>query len=99
MQAITWWDFTDLGAWQGAPAGWVRADMSTKPVYDRLHSLIKGDWQTKTTGKTDDKGQFKIRAFFGDHRITARLPSAATLTKDVTWRRNDSNQVELRVAT
>ena len=32
VQAITWWDFSDLGAWQGAPAGWLRRDMSPKPV-------------------------------------------------------------------
>ena len=36
VQAITWWDFSDLGAWLGAPAGWLRRDMSPKPVYDRL---------------------------------------------------------------
>jgi GH35 family endo-1,4-beta-xylanase len=23
VQAITWWDFSDNGAWQGAPAGWL----------------------------------------------------------------------------
>ena len=26
VQAITWWDFSDQGAWQGAPAGFVRAE-------------------------------------------------------------------------
>ena len=39
VQAITWWDFSDLGAWQGAPAGWLRRDMSPKPVYERLMAL------------------------------------------------------------
>src|SRR5207245_10505307 len=46
VSAITWWDFSDLGAWQRAPAGWLRKDMSPKPVYERLLSLIKGAWWT-----------------------------------------------------
>ena len=32
VQALTWWDFSDYHAWQNAPAGLVRADMSPKPV-------------------------------------------------------------------
>jgi GH35 family endo-1,4-beta-xylanase len=49
VEAITWWDFTDQGAWQRAPAGLVRSDMSPKPAYERLHGLIKGKWWTKET--------------------------------------------------
>ncbi len=47
VQAITWWDFSDLNAWLGAAAGWLRRDMSPKPVYDLLMDLIKGEWWTK----------------------------------------------------
>jgi len=47
VQAITWWDFSDDGAWMGAPAGWLRKDMSPKPVYERMLALIKGEWWTK----------------------------------------------------
>lgn len=98
VQAITWWDFTDLNAWQGAAAGWVRADMSPKPVYERLLSLVKGDWQTKASGQTDAEGEFKTRAFFGDVRVTVKAPNGATMTKDCTWRRDDPNRFELRLA-
>ncbi|MFW5776113.1 MAG: endo-1,4-beta-xylanase [Spirochaetota bacterium] len=41
--AIVWWDLQD-GNWLGAPSGLLRRDMSPKPAYDRLHSLIKGEW-------------------------------------------------------
>jgi endo-1,4-beta-xylanase len=88
VQAITWWDFSDLGAWQGAAAGWLRRDMSPKPVYDRLLSLIKGEWWTKTQAITGADGQVKVRAFYGTQRIAAiregerprePKPSGATL--------------------
>ena len=42
VEAITWWDAGDQGAWQGAPAGLLRADMSPKPAYDVLLGLVKG---------------------------------------------------------
>jgi GH35 family endo-1,4-beta-xylanase len=95
VQAITWWDFSDLGAWQGAAAGWLRRDMSPKPVYDRLLSLIRGEWWTKTAETTDARGEVKVRAFFGTHRITAHLPSGQSMTKEVHWERGQKNQFEL----
>jgi GH35 family endo-1,4-beta-xylanase len=97
VQAITWWDFSDLGAWQGAAAGWLRRDMSPKPVYDRLLSLIKGDWWTKTIETTDVRGEVKVRAYFGTHRITAQLPGGQSITKEVHWERGQKNQFELTV--
>ena len=93
--AITWWDFSDLGAWQGAPAGWLRRDMSPKPAYDRLMSLIKGEWWTKTEATTDARGEVTLRAFYGTHHITARLPSSQSLTKEVHWERGQKNRFEL----
>ena len=94
VQAITWWDFSDLGAWQAAAAGWLRRDMSPKPVYNRLMSLIKGDWWTKTQGATDAQGQVKVRAFYGNHRLTVELPNGQLLSRDVHWERGKQNQFE-----
>jgi hypothetical protein len=97
VRAITWWDFTDLWAWQGAPAGWLRRDMSPKPVYDRLMSLIKGAWWTKCDGVTNSRGDFHLRAYYGTQRITAELPAGQRLIKDVQWERGKSNHFELSV--
>jgi GH35 family endo-1,4-beta-xylanase len=95
VHAITWWDLSDLGAWQGAAAGWLRRDMSPKPVYDRLMSLIKGEWWTKTEGTSNARGEVKVRAFFGTHRITAQLPSGQPVAKEVHWERGKKNRFEL----
>ena len=94
-QALTWWDFSDAGAWQGAAAGFLRKNMSPKPVYDRLQSLIKGEWWTKTEGRTNADGEFTTRAFFGTQRLTAQLPDGRTLTKDVHWKRGEANRFAL----
>jgi GH35 family endo-1,4-beta-xylanase len=69
VEAITWWDFSDRRAWQGAPAGWLREDMSPKPVYHRLLDLIRNKWWTQLELKTDARGRARFRGFLGNHDV------------------------------
>ena len=46
IKAITGWDFAD-GAWLNAPSGLVTKDNRCKPAYNKLLSLVKGEWWTK----------------------------------------------------
>jgi len=72
VEAITWWDFSDRGAWQGAPAGLVRKDMTPKPAYLALHKLIKGDWWTGELKRTTDAaGRVTFRGFLGRYQAEA----------------------------
>lgn len=73
VEAITWWDFTDQNAWQGAPAGLVRDDMTPKPAYEQLHGLIKDKWWTRTEGRTDGEGRVAFRGFLGRYKVDANL--------------------------
>jgi endo-1,4-beta-xylanase len=82
VEAITWWDFADQGAWMQAPAGFLRKDMSPKPVYDALMKRIKGDWWTSPlTLKTDAKGRVTFRGVLGDYAL-ATGGSAAKFSLD-----------------
>ncbi|MGB2822306.1 MAG: endo-1,4-beta-xylanase, partial [Phycisphaerae bacterium] len=69
VEAVTWWDFSDWRAWQGAPAGFLRADMTPKPAYKALHQLIKDRWWTTATLRTNAKGEAAFRGFLGDYRV------------------------------
>jgi GH35 family endo-1,4-beta-xylanase len=82
VEAITWWDFSDKGAWRHAPAGLLRKDMSPKPAYDALLKLVKHDWATNETLKTDKTGVAKVRAFRGKYRFTVTLPNGKKITRD-----------------
>ena len=73
VEAITWWDFTDQNAWQAAPAGLVRDDMTPKPAYEQLHELIKGKWWTKAEAETGANGQATLQGFYGQYRVDATL--------------------------
>lgn len=91
VEAITWWDFSDQGAWKGAPSGWLRVDMSPKPVFHEMKRLIKGRWWTRLDAKTDAKGEVRFRGFKGEYAITVKRgeegkPVRATLDLGKTGR-------------
>ena len=91
MTAITWWDFSDRGAWQGAQAGLLRSNMSRKPAYDRLYHLVRERWWTHAVGMTEASGEARFRPFLGEHRIkvttkAGERESALTLEKNGTTR-------------
>jgi len=71
VEAITWWDFSDQGAWQGAPAGLVRADMTPKPAYIALMKLIKGQWWTRTQASVARNATARFHGFYGEYKVTA----------------------------
>ena len=97
VQAITWWDFSDRGAWQRAAAGLLRADMTPKPAYERLLALVKDEWWTRAAGLTDDQGQLALDAFGGRHKIAAEAPDGRRATLEMLWRTGAENRVELRL--
>jgi len=71
VQAITWWDLSDQGAWQGAPAGLLRTDMTPKHAYEALMRLVKGRWWTRTDVLVSRRGRAQFHGFFGEYRVTA----------------------------
>ena len=70
VQAITWWDLTDQDAWQGAPAGLLRADMTPKPAYEALLKLIKGKWWTRTEVSVSRQGRAQFHGFYGEYKVS-----------------------------
>ncbi len=69
VDAIFWWDFSDHGAWLNAPAGWLRADMSPKPIFDAMLELLGKTWRTELEATTDLHGQVAFRGFVGTYRV------------------------------
>jgi len=97
VEAITWWDFTDQGAWQGAPAGLVRADMIPKPAYEQLQQLIKGKWWTKTEAKVEADSKVRFRGFFGRYKVTVHS-DGRKLTGSFWFDKNTKDIIDVRVA-
>ncbi len=97
VEAATWWDFSDAGAWKRAPAGWLRKDLTPKPVFHRMKELIKKKWWTTLDGRTDAKGEFRFRGFKGEYKATAR--SADGRKAEGTFTLKDQGNVVVRMGT
>lgn len=70
VAGITWWDILD-GEWLNAPSGLLRKDGSTKPAYEELLKLVKGEWWMKPTHfHTDQEGKFDFSGFLGEYELT-----------------------------
>jgi GH35 family endo-1,4-beta-xylanase len=95
VEAITWWDFSDRGAWQGAAAGFLRKDMTPKPSYERLLALIKERWWTAISATTDEAGEVSFRGFLGDYRITVKGPEGRMIVRKMKLSRGETNTVEI----
>jgi GH35 family endo-1,4-beta-xylanase len=88
IKAITGWDFAD-GAWLNAPSGLITKDNRCKPVYNKLLSLVKGEWWTKDevihtnsdgiVNIKGTKGTYGIDGADGVIKITSE-PSNVTVT-------------------
>jgi len=92
VEAITWWDFADLHSWKGAPAGFVRKDMSPKPAYDELKRLIKGKWWTNTALETGADGTAGFRGLLGDYKVTVMLGGKKTADEAFTLKKGEANR-------
>jgi len=70
VEGITWWDLSD-GGWLNAPAGLIRKDGSSKPAYEELLKLVKGEWWMPPSGfTTDGNGKVRFSGFLGDYELT-----------------------------
>jgi hypothetical protein len=96
VQAITWWDFSDQGAWQGAPAGFVRADMTPKPAYDALMKLIKGKWWTRAEARVSHQGAAQFHGFYGDYKVTVKK-HGRELTGAFTFNAKTAQPIEVKL--
>lgn len=99
VTAITWWDFSDRNAWQGAPAGLVREDLTPKPAYTALKELVKNQWWTRLTQTADADGRVTFRGFLGDYRASARVGEGEVVELQFTLAKNDANEQRIVIGT
>jgi endo-1,4-beta-xylanase len=96
VEAITWWDFTDLRSWQGAPGGLLREDMSPKPAYYELKRLIKEKWWTRTKAITTVGGEAHFRGFFGQYKVSV-TSGARQLTGTFWFDKNTKGPIDVHL--
>jgi len=88
VEAITWWDFSDLRSWTAAPSGLLRKDMSPKPLYLWLMDAFHRKWSTDVVVKSDGAGLIKVQAFYGEYEITAKNSAGTDLKAPLAFLKN-----------
>jgi len=70
ITGFTMWGFWEGDHWLPRAAFW-RKDWSPKPNAKMLEELLTKTWSTNTTVVTDSSGHALIKAFLGDHDVSA----------------------------
>ena len=69
VEGILMWGF-----WEGAnwirPSSLYNRDWSPRPAATAYHNLIYKEWWTSEKGKTNNKGEYSVPAFFGKYKVT-----------------------------
>ena len=79
VEGITWSAFSD----HEIGCGLLRAKFYTKRAYKIVHKLIHSEWQTRSYGRSDAKGEFRFRGFYGRYRVTAIPGNSAPYTTTI----------------
>ncbi len=98
VDAVTWWDFSDREAWQGAPAGLLRKDMSPKPLADWLRRAFHEKWTTRSVARADNDGVVTFRGFYGTYAVRVETDSGLCLVGTCRLPRRQATVADITVA-
>ncbi|AOW22131.1 hypothetical protein LPB138_14710 [Urechidicola croceus] len=83
VEAILMWGFWAGSHWQPHCAMW-KKDWTPRPQVDAYRELVFNKWWTKTEENSGKKGKVKVRAFYGDYKITCNGETKIiSLKKDI----------------
>ncbi len=69
VEGFYFWYPWESCTWINASALW-SGDATPKPALHAYRKLVFDEWWTKFTGKADEKGECRIPAFYGKHKVT-----------------------------
>lgn len=72
VKECSYWDICDTYTWNQVEGGILRADLSPKPAYEQLKTLIRDTWNTQTDAESDADGLCTFSGFDGEYEITLR---------------------------
>jgi hypothetical protein len=70
VQGILMWGFWEGANWIPQSSLYLR-DWTPTPAARAYRELVFNQWWTRWEGKADAKGECRVPAFFGRHRVTA----------------------------
>jgi hypothetical protein len=71
--------------------------MTPKPFYHRLLQMLKKEWTTDVKTRADAAGHARMRCYFGEHVVEARLPSGEILKGAFTLEKKGKRSINVVV--
>ena len=93
---VIMWGFWQSKHWL-PNAALYRADWSIKPNGQVWLDLVKGAWWTNADGRSDAKGTYQTRGFYGDYTVTATDAAGKTATKTFSLAPGQSGPVVVKL--
>lgn len=93
--AFVMWGFWDAQHWLNDAPIYYR-DWSLKPCGKAYLDLVRGQWWTNATLRSDRRGRAAVRGFLGDYQITVSAPNGSVKTVPVRLAKPGAT-VELRL--
>jgi hypothetical protein len=97
VTSIIWRNLKDDPLRPKHGSGLVRSDGTTKPAYDRLLTLIRKKWWTNEQGKTDEKGIFSRKIYYGDHLLTVSDDKGHSIKQEIHFPKRDGRDVTIQI--
>ena len=98
VKSINWWGLSDRYIWQERPSGGlIDENYNPKPVYTKLHKLIKNEWMTSTSGRTDEDGSIDFRGFYGRYKIVLKAKEGTIHTFEIHLDKGEENRWEFHL--
>jgi endo-1,4-beta-xylanase len=98
VASLNWWGLSDRYIWMERPGGGlIDEEYRPKPAYEKIRSLIKEEWMTKTTGQTDEDGSLDFRGFYGAYKITLKTEEGGVYTFNIHLKRREANRWEFQL--
>lgn len=83
VQSFVMWGFWEGDHWRASEGGaMVRRDWTLRPAAKIWEDLTRRQWWTKASGKTDEGGTLRTRAFYGTLKVTVSA-QGKTAVEDV----------------
>lgn len=98
VEMINWWNLPDGAA---APKenkgllGLLREDLSPKPAFEVLRTLIRKEWWTTISQGSGPSSELKVQGFYGDYQLTAKY-GEKTVEKPIHLTRHGTNTFEIQ---
>jgi hypothetical protein len=81
VEAILLWGFAESAHWMGPDAVLMNADGSLNAAGEHISHMLREEWTTAGSAKTD--GDVSFRGFYGTYDVTVTLPDGSVEKREV----------------